>query len=92
MRKKKKVKTIIVEKFKYDSDYGITLEPSLLLRLLEFAHQEAKSDEQLHAIVATQGGQGYNLLLETRDRFKELLLQTMEHMRICVEEDESLST
>lgn len=52
MRKKKKIKTIIVEKFKYDNDYGITLEPSLLLKLLEFAHQEAKTDEQLHAVVA----------------------------------------
>lgn len=53
MQKKKKVKTIIVEKFKYDNDddYGITLAPELLLKLLEFAHEEAKSDEQLHAIV-----------------------------------------
>lgn len=53
MHKKKKVKTIIVEKYKYDNDddYGITLAPELLLKLLEFAHTEAKSDEQLHAIV-----------------------------------------
>ena len=53
MHKKKKVKTIIVEKYKYDNDddYGITLAPELLLKLLEFAHIEAKSDEQLHAIV-----------------------------------------
>lgn len=53
MHKKKKVKTIIVEKYKYnnDDDYGITLAPELLLKLLEFAHMEAKSDEQLHAIV-----------------------------------------
>lgn len=51
MRKKKKVKTIIVEKYKYD-DYGITVEPSLLLKLLEYAHEEASSDEQLHAVVA----------------------------------------
>ena len=53
MHKKKKVKTIIVEKYKYDNDddYGITLAPELLLKLLEFAHTEAKTDEQLHAIV-----------------------------------------
>lgn len=53
MNKKKKVKTIIVEKYKYDNDddYGITLAPELLLKLLEFAFSEAKSDEQLHAIV-----------------------------------------
>ena len=53
MHKKKKVKTIIVEKFKYDNDddYGVTLAPELLLKLLEFAHTEAKSDEELHAIV-----------------------------------------
>ena len=53
MHKKKKVKTIIIEKFKYDNDdsYGITLAPELLLKLMEFAHEEAKSDEQLHAIV-----------------------------------------
>lgn len=53
MHKKKKVKTIIVEKYKYDNDddYGVTLAPELLLKLLEFAHTEAKSDEQLHSIV-----------------------------------------
>lgn len=53
MHKKKKVKTIIIEKFKYDNDddYGITLAPELLLKLLEYAHTEAKSDEELHAIV-----------------------------------------
>lgn len=53
MHKKKKIKTIIVEKFKYDNDddYGITLAPELLLKLLEYAHMEAKSDEELHAIV-----------------------------------------
>lgn len=53
MHKTKKIKTIIVEKFKYDDDdYGITVEPSLLLKLLEFAYDDAKSDEQLHSIVA----------------------------------------
>ena len=53
MHKKKKIKTIITEKFHYndDDDYGITLAPELLLKLLEFAHMEAKSDEELHAIV-----------------------------------------
>jgi hypothetical protein len=53
MHKKKKVKTIIVEKYKYDNDddYGVTLAPELLLKLLEYAHTEAKSDEELHAIV-----------------------------------------
>ena len=51
MHKKKKIKTIITEKFHYDDDYGITLAPELLLKLLEFAHTEAKSDEELHAIV-----------------------------------------
>lgn len=53
MRKKKKVKTIIVEKFKYDDDdLDIRIEPSLLLKLLEFAREEATSDEQLHSIVS----------------------------------------
>lgn len=53
MHKKKKIKTIITEKFRYndDDDYGITLAPELLLKLLEFAHTDATSDEQLHAIV-----------------------------------------
>lgn len=53
MRKHKKIKTIIVEKFKYDGeDYGITLAPELLLKLLEFAREEAKSDMQLHSLVS----------------------------------------
>jgi hypothetical protein len=51
MHKAKKIKTTIVEKFKYD-DYSISLDPTLLLKLLEFAHEEAKSDEQLHSIVS----------------------------------------
>jgi hypothetical protein len=53
MHKKKKVKTIIVEKYKYDhdDDYGVTLAPELLLKLLEFARTESTSDEQLHSIV-----------------------------------------
>ena len=53
MHKKKKIKTIITEKYKYgdDDDYGVTLAPELLLKLLEYAYSEAKSDEELHAIV-----------------------------------------
>ena len=51
MHKAKKIKTTIVEKYKYD-DYSISLDPTLLLKLLEFAHEEAKSDEQLHSIVS----------------------------------------
>ena len=54
MHKNKKVKTIIIEKYKYDNnddDYGITLAPELLLKLLEYAYTDAKSDEELHAIV-----------------------------------------
>lgn len=52
MHKKKKVKTTIVEKYNYDDVYGITLAPELLLKLMEFAREEATSDEQLHAIVS----------------------------------------
>ena len=54
MHKKKKIKTIITERYKYnddDNDYGVTLAPELLLKLLEYAHTEATSDEQLHAVV-----------------------------------------
>ena len=54
MHKKKKIKTVIIEKFKYDNnddDYGITLAPELLLKLLEYAYTTASSDEELHAIV-----------------------------------------
>lgn len=53
MHKKKKIKTTIIEKFKYDNDddYGITLAPELLLKLLEYAYTDASSDEELHAIV-----------------------------------------
>lgn len=53
MHKKKKIKTIITEKFKYgdDDDYGVTLAPELLLKLLEYAFTDAKTDEELHAIV-----------------------------------------
>jgi hypothetical protein len=50
MRKNKKIKTTIIEKFNYN-DTGISIDPTLLLKLLEFAHTEAKTDEQLHSIV-----------------------------------------
>lgn len=38
--------------------------------------------------VIAQGGHGYNLLLEARDKFKETLLEMMQHTRICIEEEE----
>lgn len=38
--------------------------------------------------VAANSGQGYNLLLEARDRFKEILMECASHYRICLEEDE----
>ena len=66
MHKKKKVKTIIVEKYKYDND---------------------DIGAAATAVIA-QGGHGYNLLLEARDRFKEILLSSASHYRICIEEDE----
>ena len=40
--------------------------------------------------VIAQGGMGYNLLLEARDKFKSLLFQMMEHTRVCLEEEEEL--
>lgn len=47
----KKITTTIVEKFDYH-DHGINIEPALLLKLLEFAHGESQSEEQLYSIVA----------------------------------------
>lgn len=38
--------------------------------------------------VIAQGGHGYNLLLEARDKFRDMLLHVTQHYRICVEEDE----
>lgn len=38
--------------------------------------------------VIAQGGQGYTLLLEARDRFRQTLVEMMEHTRICIEEEE----
>ena len=38
--------------------------------------------------VIAQGGHGYNLLLEARDKFRNLLLNMMEHTRVCLEEEE----
>lgn len=40
--------------------------------------------------VIAQGGMGYNLLLEARDRFKSTLLKMMEHTRVCLEEEEDV--
>ena len=50
MLKSKTVKTVVVEKHDYEN--CIKLDPTLLLKLLEFAREEAKSDEQLHSIVS----------------------------------------
>lgn len=41
--------------------------------------------------VISQGGMGYSLLLESRDKFKNMLLSMMEHTRICIEEEEVIS-
>lgn len=38
--------------------------------------------------VIAQGGHGYNLLLEARDKFRDMLFHVTQHYRICVEEDE----
>lgn len=38
--------------------------------------------------VIAQGGHGYNLLLEARDKFRSTLNTMMSHTRICIEEDE----
>lgn len=51
MRKSKKVKTVIVEKYKFDGDEYITLCPTLLKKLLMWAHSEAKSELHLHEAV-----------------------------------------
>ena len=37
--------------------------------------------------VIAQGGHGYNLLLEAREKFKQTLMASASHYRICVEED-----
>jgi hypothetical protein len=47
----KKIKTVITEKINYD-DYSLTLEPALLLKLFQYAHTEATSNEHLYSIVA----------------------------------------
>jgi hypothetical protein len=55
MHKKKKVKTIIVEKYKYDEEsdghHDISLYPDLLEKLLWFAHEPTTTAEQMHNIV-----------------------------------------
>jgi hypothetical protein len=40
------------------------------------------------ATIVSRGGQGYDMLLEARDRFREQLLEMMDHTRVCIEEDE----
>lgn len=56
MHKSKKIKKITVEKWKFkDDSYGYTLDPSLLLKLLEYAMSDAKTDEELHMIVSKMG-------------------------------------
>lgn len=37
--------------------------------------------------VIAQGGQGYNLLLEARDRFRSILSSMTDNYRICIEEE-----
>lgn len=94
MHKKKKIKTIIVEKFKYDNDdnddYGITLAPELLLKLLEFAHTEATSDEQLHAIVTrahilSHNDDDYCLYMEHYPQLVNNTTQNVEVVEVPVE-------
>lgn len=62
--------------------------------------QKREIDELLNAAdeigaaatsVIAQGGMGYNLLLEARDRFKAQLFTMMDHTRICIEEDEEIT-
>lgn len=56
MDRKKKIKTIIIEKYKYDGDDYLKLDPALLLKLLEFANDPAVTDDHLHAVVAAMQG------------------------------------
>lgn len=45
----KRIEMTIVEN---SNDYGLNIEPALLLKLLGFAHNDANSEEQLYSIVA----------------------------------------
>lgn len=72
MRKKKTISTTIVEKFRYD-DYGISIEPALLIKLLEFAHEEAKTDEQLHSIVSRAHAIAYDHGCLKMDHYYKLI-------------------
>lgn len=63
-----------------------------MIRLLEFAREDASSDIDLHNMaaatnVATHGGQGYSALLEARDNFKTIVSNIASHYSVCVEED-----
>lgn len=56
MKKSKKIKKITVEKWKVkDDEYGYSVDPAFLLKLLEYAKSDAKSDEELHSIVSRMG-------------------------------------
>jgi len=46
----KSIKT--VENYHYNGTGGVKLDPTLLLRLLEFAYEDANSDVQLHVITS----------------------------------------
>jgi hypothetical protein len=52
MLKSKMVRTTVVENYKYNETSGIKLDPTLLLRMLEFAHNDATSVDHLHVIVS----------------------------------------
>lgn len=47
--------------------------------------------DDIGAAATIQGGHGYNLLLQARERFKEMLDETMGHTRICIEEEYHVS-
>ena len=44
--------------------------------------------DEIGAAAVTAGAHGYILLVEARTRFREILLEIMQHTRICLEEDE----
>lgn len=39
--------------------------------------------------VNSQGAHGYSLLIEARDKFRSTLQEFMQHVRICVEEEDT---
>lgn len=89
MRKKKKIKTIIVEKFNYnhEHDYGVNMEPALLLKLLEFAHEEATSDEQLHSIVSKAHVLAHEKDCLWMDDYHKLVSETIPHHHMKEDEE-----